>query len=106
LVRDIVDSRRNVASYFLPAALIVVIGSSSSMPPPVRLASNMFWFMIAIGVVLDSTLLCRKIRKIVVERFPKSTRSPRSHYWYAIMRSLSFRRMRMPAPRLKVGEPF
>jgi hypothetical protein len=105
LVRDIVDSRRNVASYFLPAALIVVIGSSTAMPPAVRLGSNLFWLMIAIGVVLDSILLSRKIRKTVVERFPKSTRSPRSHYWYAIMRSLSFRRMRVPKPRVKVGDP-
>lgn len=104
LVRDIVDARRNVASYFLPAALIVVIGSAGAMPPMVRLGANLFWFMVAVAVVLDSILLTRKIRKTVVDRFPRSTRSPRSHYWYAILRSLSFRRMRMPAPRVKLGD--
>lgn len=36
LVRNIVDARRNVASFFLPVALIVVVGSSGAMPPAVR----------------------------------------------------------------------
>ena len=40
LVRDIVDSRRNMASYFLPGALIVVIGSARSMPGYVQLGGE------------------------------------------------------------------
>jgi DUF3043 family protein len=104
LVRDIVDSRRNVASYFLPGALIVVLGSSGAMPPQVQLAANLFWFLLAVGVVIDSFLLSRKIRTLLEQRYPKSTTKPRSHYWYAIMRSLSFRKIRMPKPRVKIGE--
>jgi hypothetical protein len=104
LVRDIVDSRRNVASYFLPGALIVVLGSSGAMPPQVQLGANLFWFLLAIGVIIDSFLLSRKIRTLLEQRYPKSTTRPRSHYWYAIMRSLSFRKIRMPKPRVKIGE--
>jgi hypothetical protein len=103
LVRDIVDSRRNLASYFLPGALIVILGSSGGMPPWVQLGANLLWVLLAVGVVADSFLLTRRVRRLVTERFPKSTRGPRSHYWYAIMRSLSFRRLRMPAAKVKVG---
>jgi len=105
LVRNIVDSRRNAASYFLPGALIVVLGSSGSMPSYVQLAANMFWVVLALGVIVDSFILTRKVRRLVTERFPKSATRPRSLYWYAIMRSLNFRKLRMPAPQVKLGDP-
>ena len=105
LVRDIVDARRNMASYFLPGALIVVIGSARSMPGYVQLAANVFWVMLAVSVVADSFILTRRVKRFLTERFPKSTNPPRRHYWYAIMRSLNFRRLRMPAPRVKLGDP-
>ena len=41
---------------------------------------------------------------MLAERFPKDADPRRGTYWYAIMRSLSFRRMRMPAPRVKPGQ--
>jgi hypothetical protein len=103
LVRDIVDSRRNVATYFLPGALIVILGSSTAMPPAVQLGANLFWIMLAIGVVVDSFLLTRRIKRSITQKFPKSPQAPRSYYFYAIMRSLSIRRLRMPKPRVKVG---
>jgi hypothetical protein len=103
LVRDVVDSRRNVASYFLLGALIVLIGSSQAMPAPVRYAANLFWVFLAVAVIVDSFWLARKVKRRLRERFPKEV-ARRGTIFYAIMRSLSFRRMRMPAPRVKIGE--
>jgi hypothetical protein len=102
LVRNIVDSRRNAASYFLPAAFIVIIGASQAMPPAVRYAANLFWVLIAVAVIVDSVLLSRKVKRLVTERFPKGQTS--GHTWYAIMRSISIRRMRIPAPQVKLGQ--
>ncbi len=104
LVRDIVDSRRNIASYFLPAALLVIIGSSTAMPVYIQVGANLFWVVLAVGVVADSFLLTRKIKRLITERFPKAAKPPKSHYWYAIMRSLNIRKLRMPAPRVKLGQ--
>jgi Protein of unknown function (DUF3043) len=102
LVRDLVDSRRNIATYFLPGALIVIIASSQAMPAPVRYGANILWALLAVGFVVDSILLSRRVRRIVAARIA----NPRGrNTWYAIMRSVSFRRMRMPAPQVKVGEP-
>jgi Protein of unknown function (DUF3043) len=103
-VRDIVDARRNIASYFLPVAFAVVIGSSAAMPPAIRLAANMLFFVLAAAVIVDSFLLSQRVKKVLTQRFPKSSRPPRSHYAYAIMRTISFRRMRMPAARVQLGD--
>jgi hypothetical protein len=104
LVRDIVDSRRTVGTFFFAGALIVLIGSSAAMPPVVRLTSNMIWGLLAVGLVLDSVLISRRVRKLIQERHPKTTQRMGSLYLYAIMRSITFRRIRMPAPRVKIGE--
>lgn len=104
LIRDLVDARRNVATWFFGGALVVIVGSAGAMPAGVQLAANLFWVLLAIAVVGDSFLLSRKVRKRLRESFPKSTASAMGNYFYAIMRSLSFRRMRMPAPRVRLGD--
>jgi len=104
LVRDIVDARRTVGTWFFGGALIVLIGSSAAMPPAIRLVANLLWALLALGVVLDAILISRKIKKLIGERFPDTTQRPRSLYLYGIMRSITFRRMRMPKPRVDIGE--
>jgi hypothetical protein len=104
LIRDIVDSRRNVATTFFLGALIVIIGSSNAMPSVVQLAANAFWIVLALAVIVDSFILCRKVRRLIKQRFPQTTTKMGGHYFYAIMRSITFRRIRMPAPQVKIGD--
>lgn len=105
LARDVVDSRRTVGTWFFVGALVVLFGSQPTMPPVVQLASNLMWALLAIGVVVDSILISRKIKKLVQARFPKTDQRMGSLYLYAIMRAMTFRRMRAPAPRVKIGDP-
>lgn len=104
LARDVVDSRRTVGTWFFGGALVVLIGSANTMPPVVRLASNLLWGALAIALVIDSVLISRKIKKLVRERFPKTDQRMGSLYLYAIMRSITFRRMRAPTPRVNLGD--
>jgi hypothetical protein len=104
LVRRVVDARRNLASYFLPVAMVTIIGASGRMPAIVQAATNLLWMMVAVAAVIDSVLLTRKIKKRLLEQFPKAKLPPRRHYFYAIVRSAQFRRMRMPKPAVKLGE--
>ncbi|MFD2763303.1 DUF3043 domain-containing protein [Micromonospora eburnea] len=104
LARNVVDSRRTVGTWFFGGALIVLLGSNQAMPMIVRLISNALWGALALGVVIDSILISRKIKKLVRERFPKSTERLGSLYFYAIMRSITFRRMRAPQPRVNIGD--
>jgi hypothetical protein len=104
LVRDVVDARRTVGTWFFAGALIVLIGSSGGMPPIVRMVSNLLWAFLALAMIVDSVLIARRVRKLVGTRFPKSTQRMGSLYLYAVMRSITFRKMRVPKPRVKAGD--
>jgi hypothetical protein len=104
LVRNIVDSRRTVGTWFFAGALIVLLGSSTRMPAIVQLGANLLWAILAIGVIVDSVLIYRKVKKLVTARFPKTTVRMGSLYMYGVMRGLTFRRMRVPKPKIKLGD--
>lgn len=103
-VRDLVDSRRTVGTFFFGGALLVLIGSQPVMPVVVQIATNVIWAVLAVCVVLDSVLIARKIKKTIRERFPKTGQRMGSLYLYGIMRGLTFRRMRIPKPKVALGD--
>jgi len=103
LVRDIIDSRRTVGTWFFGGALIVLVGSTVRIPA-IQLASNLLWALLAIAVVVDSILISRKVKRLVKERFPKTNQRLGSLQLYGVMRGLTFRRMRVPKPAAKLGD--
>ncbi|WP_412749270.1 DUF3043 domain-containing protein [Krasilnikovia sp. M28-CT-15] len=103
LVRNIVDSRRTVGTWFFAGALIVLIGSSGRMPTAVQLGANVLWLLLALGVIVDSVLIARRVKRLIGERFPKTTQKMGSLYLYGIMRGLTFRKMRVPKPQIEIG---
>jgi hypothetical protein len=104
LVRDVVDSRRNLASFFLPGLLVIMVAMSGAWPGQVQLGANILWLMLILAVGVDSFVLTRQLRKALAERFPKSETPARRHYYYAIMRTFQFRRWRIPKARVNVGQ--
>lgn len=104
LARDIVDSRRNIGGYFLIAALVILVGTSQGMPVIVRYFAQFLWYALALAFVVDSVLLSRRVRKQVKGKYPKTDVRFGGLYLYAVMRSITFRRLRMPTPRVKLGE--
>jgi hypothetical protein len=105
LARDVVDSRRTAGTWFFSAAFIVlVISSIKVLPPQVILAANFAWLLLGFLVILDSVLIARKINKLVKERYPKTQQRMGGLYVYAIMRALSYRRFRIPKPRVNLGD--
>lgn len=104
LARDVVDSRFNVGSLFLVALLVILIGSTRSMPVSVQYGANLLFLFMILAFVVDSFFLCRRIRKLVRERLPKQDVRWGGLYGYAVMRTLSFRRIRVPRPRVKIGD--
>jgi hypothetical protein len=104
LARDVVDSRRTVGTFFFGGALLVLIGSNRGMPKVVQLVANGLWAALALAVAADSYLITRKVKRLVQERLPDSKTGTRGLYLYAIMRGVTFRAMRMPKPRVKIGE--
>ena len=104
LVRDLVDSRRNVGSYFLIGAFVVLLFSQPQWPAPIRFGANILWLLIIVAILLDVFLISRLIRKEVRARFPNAPDKLGGLAFYGVMRSVQFRRMRNPTPQVKVGE--
>jgi hypothetical protein len=104
LVRDIVDSRHTAGTWFFSFAFVLLLVSMVRvLPGQFVVTANMIWLLLGFGVIFDSFLISRKIKRLVRERFPKSQHKMSGLYMYAVMRSLSYRRFRIPKPRVKVG---
>jgi hypothetical protein len=103
LVRDVVDSRRTVGTWFFGTAFVVLLASGTGNPG-FTLYGQLLWFIIGLATIADTIIICRKITKLVRERYPKSQMKLRTLYFYAFMRGITFRRLRMPQPRRKIGE--
>jgi DUF3043 family protein len=101
-VRDIVDARRNVGSIFFFGTVVVLM---ISLVPnfQIQLAGNLMFLTMLVAILFDSVLLARRINQKVNAKFPKHGDRMGQLYFYAIMRALSFRRMRMPKPQVDVG---
>jgi hypothetical protein len=95
LVRDIVDSRRNVGSLFLLVAGVAVVGTIA--PNAVlRSYASLLLFVFFLVFLGDSFLLSRRIKRAAAEQLPKE--STRGAVWYGISRSTMIRRWRFPKP--------
>jgi hypothetical protein len=99
-VRDHVDSRRTAAEFFLPFAVIVLL--LSFLNSPVLVAIGVYaWMVMLVGIIVDSFLVVRSVKRQVARRFPGEPTKGLAPY--ALMRSLQMRRLRLPPPRVKPG---
>jgi hypothetical protein len=100
--RDYVDSRRNVLGMFVPVAIpVVLLGLFFPHNTGVVLFTNAALYTYVLGSFLDGYLMSRAIRKQVASRFPNE--STRGLGFYAALRAMQFRRMRMPGPQVARG---
>src|SRR5919112_1481286 len=100
--RDFVDARFSLGEYLMFGALVfvlvsLVVPASSDMMIYVL---GGFWVMF-LAVFVDVFILSRKLRKRLAEKFGEVERGT---VWYGSMRSLQFRKLRLPKPQVKRGE--
>ena len=100
LVRDVVDSRRNVGSFFLGIAVVALIGN---FYPSVMVKAYAYFLLMGffLLMIVDSFVLARRIKRKVAERFPEAP--TRGLVWYGISRSTMVRRWRFPKPDVALG---
>jgi len=99
--RDYIDSRFNVAEFFLPMAVVILVLSVVRVPALQNIAL-LLWLVIIILIVVDTFVNVLRIRKQLAERFPGQ--DTKGTVWYSLMRSLQMRRLRLPKPQVKRGE--
>jgi hypothetical protein len=102
LVRDVVDSRRNVGSFFLAIAGVALIGT---IVPSlvVRNYAIFLLFGFFLLLIVDSVVLSRKIKRKVADRFPDGNQRTRGLVWYGVSRATMIRRWRFPKPEVPLG---
>jgi hypothetical protein len=99
--RDFIDSRFNVAEFFLPMAVVILVLSMVRVGALQSIAL-LLWLVVIVLIVLDSISTAFRLRKRLPERFPDQNR--KGAVAYALMRSLQMRRLRLPKPQVKRGE--
>jgi hypothetical protein len=102
LVRDIVDGRRTVAEFFLYIAFTVLLLSFVRVPV-IQIAGTMLWLVSMLLIVADSFLIARRVRREIAERYPGE--NAKGAVTYALLRSMQIRRLRLPPPRVRPGQP-
>ena len=102
LVRDIVDARRNVGSFFLATAAVALVGTF--VPSLVlRQYASFLLFGFFLLLIVDSVVLGRRIKHILAERFPDGSQNTRGAVWYGITRATMIRRWRFPKAEVPLG---
>lgn len=103
LVRDIVDSRRNAGVLFLASALVYFVGLLVPSPQ-VKAAITALWLTVLILLIVDSTVIGLRIRKLMRERYPGSSQKLSALIFYGATRATMVRRWRAPKPVVEVGD--
>ncbi|MCX5057687.1 MULTISPECIES: DUF3043 domain-containing protein [unclassified Streptomyces] len=99
--RDWIDSRFNVAEFFLPMAVVILVLSMVRVGSLQSIAL-LLWLVVIVLIVLDAIVSAFRLRKQLAERFPDQNTKGATRY--ALMRSLQMRRLRLPKPQVKRGE--
>jgi len=98
-VRDYVDARFSVGEFLVPIMLLSIV---LTYVPDQKIAALGLVIMVAFFplAILDCVLLSFRVRRKVGRKFGE-TAVERGLKWYAAMRSLQLRAMRLPKPQVK-----
>ncbi|MDT7794017.1 MAG: hypothetical protein QOD59_3453 [Mycobacterium sp.] len=103
LVRDIVDSRRNVLGLFMPSALGLIF-VMLALPPQLQQGVSFAMPVLLLIMAIDGFIVGRKANRLVDEKFPNNTESGWKLGLYATSRASQLRRMRAPRPQVNRGD--
>ena len=100
-VRDYVDARFSIGEMFIPIALVVLLIGMFNQAW--AMAANFIVYGLILLIVLDSILLCVVMRGRLKEKFGEGSIQKGTNF-YAIMRSVQIRRLRVPKPVVRRRE--
>lgn len=101
MARDLVDSRFTIGELLMPALFVIIIVSAVPNRNIEIITLAVMWLLFA-GLAIDGFLIGRKVEKRVSEKFG-ADKVERGLRWYAAMRSIQMRPMRLPKPQVKRG---
>ncbi|WP_393916727.1 DUF3043 domain-containing protein [Halostreptopolyspora alba] len=100
--RDLVDSRRSVSEFFLPFSLVIIVLAFIPSPQFQIGVYYVVWPALMVTIVAEGIFTGRRVKREARARFPDE--SVRGAGFYAAVRQLQLRKLRLPKPRVRVGE--
>ncbi|XVQ13611.1 DUF3043 domain-containing protein [Spirillospora sp. CA-255316] len=101
MARDYVDARRTVGSYLMYAMFGIV--ALSLLPLAAAKLLVLFAPPLLLAVVfLEGLLVSRGVKRLAAEHYPDEDH--KGVGLYAAMRAMQIRRLRVPAPQVKIGQ--
>jgi TRAP-type uncharacterized transport system fused permease subunit len=100
-IRDRVDSRLSMAEFLLPLLVIIMILTYTGNEDLNRFGQSL-WMVTILLVTVDTVLLVVRVKRDLKQRFPEE--SHKGAVFYAILRAMQVRFLRMPKPNVKLGQ--
>ncbi len=111
-IRDVVDSHRTLAEYFLPLALVMLLAAMVLSGPlstqgtgGARIAMVLMAlpYVYLLASVVDMIWRWRRLKQVLTRKFGASG-TARGTAGYFVTRVYQLRRLRMPRPQVKPGD--
>jgi hypothetical protein len=99
--RDIVDSRFTAGELVMPSMFLFLITTATNIYE-LQLISLVLMWGLFIVVILDALIIGRRVKKLMIAKYTEAN-VEKGVAWYAGMRSLQMRPMRLPKPQVKRG---
>ncbi|WP_245981921.1 DUF3043 domain-containing protein [Mycetocola tolaasinivorans] len=96
-VRDFVDARFSAGEWLMPLLLLVVIASFVQDPTVAGYSLLVVWGLLIIAI-LDCVFLGIRLRRKLTAKYGHAEKGVR---WYAAMRALQMRFLRLPKPQVR-----
>lgn len=101
-VRDYVDARFTVGEFLMPLMLVVIVLTFIPVADIQLYGTLLLWLFFALAVV-DGVFLGIFLRRRLIKKFGEA-RLERGLRWYAVMRSIQLRMIRLPKPQVRRGQ--
>ena len=99
--RDIVDSRFTAGEMVMPAMFIFLITTATNIYE-LKVASLVLMWGLFVVVIIDALIIGRRVKKLSAQKHTEAN-VEKGIAWYAGLRSLQMRPMRLPKPQVKRG---
>lgn len=100
--RDFIDCRWRLSEFFVFLAIGILI-AAFIRNPQVQATVSLLWFLVTALVALELVWVLTRLSGNLKERWPEKN-DRKGALFYAGMRALQIRKLRIPPPRIKVGE--
>ena len=102
MTRDFVDRRRTIAEFMLPLLLVILVLSFVKNVTVQQFVVTT-WAALIFAILIDETFLVIGLKRELKRRFEPA--QIKGATFYAILRTTQIRRLRLPHPAIKIGEP-